>query len=1578
MNLPKLALDASSCSDPAHLIDSEWWLANGIGGYAGGSVSGILTRRYHGLLVAPVQPPLGRQLLFAKADAVVRVGERSVPLHSNQWAGGIIAPQGYQTLKQFQLDGQMPLWLFEAEGLRIEQRIWMDHGHNRTQVAFRLLDEPSNQQPLTLEIGLLASARDHHAVSHAETPPLHSETIPEGLSWHLPDGSQVEVRGKGGVFTTEQTWIEGFHLAREQERGLEAVDRHQRIGVVSLPLPAGEWVGLSIAFNEPARTDLAASLAEEKQRLTGLLETVLPDCNTDSPPDWISQLIIASDSYRFQRIGDSADILHSVIAGYPWFGDWGRDTMIALPGLTLATGRPEIAKQILETFAGYVSEGMLPNVFPGAGDSPEYNTVDAALWFIEAWRAYVESTDDLETLERMFPTLLSIIHAYRDGTRYGIAMDPSDGLIRAGVPGQQLTWMDARVDGREVTPRHGKPVEINALWYNALKAMSRFAQLLGSDSDPFEQISAQVRQNFARYHRGGRVGLYDVLDGPAGDDASIRPNQIFAISLPHSPLDSGSLRRYVLEECRRHLLTPFGLRSLAPSDPLYCGRYEGGVPERDAAYHQGPAWGWLLGHFALAEYRVTQDAAAAQRRLDPVRLHLRAAGLGQVSEIFDGDAPHTPRGTPAQAWSVACTLEAWWRLQQVRLKEQTENPENQPMNAERERLEQQRRGSRNWRLWGPYLSERAWGTVREDYSPHGTAWEYFDHDQARSRAYRWNEDGISGISDESQYLCFALALWNGQDPILKERAFGLTGNQGNRGEDVKEYYFYQDATPTHSYMRYLYKYPQQAFPYQQLIEENARRGRDLPPFNLLDTGVMDESRYWDVEVAYAKADPGEIHIRIVAHNHGPDRASIHLIPTLWFRNTWTWEEDAERPRMLKTDRPDGCAWALESTHPQLGSYWLYGEQAAEELFTENESNASRLWDAPDQGAYVKDAFHRRIIDQASQAVNPDQQGTKFAAWSQWEVEPDHAIHVNLVLSEKPLEAPFAHTTRLFSERRSEADVYYDEMLPEASPGDMQILRKAASGLIWTKQFFHFDVERWLRGDQLPPPAIRHYGRNNQWRHLRAGDVISMPDKWEYPWFAAWDLAYHCMALALVDVDFAKHQIELMLNERYLHPNGQVPAYEWAFGDVNPPVHAMGALKVFRAERVQRGKGDLSYLQRVFNKLLMNFAWWINRKDAHGNNLFEGGFLGLDNISVYDRSRALPDGYSLKQADATGWMAMFALNLTVMALELSTEDPEYEEMAIQCYLQFQSIAEAIAGRGMVDSASLWDMEAGFFKDLLITPEGESHYVDVYSWVGLIPLFATEVIDQRLLDSAPRFHELLRSSKGGLFHGSYICACPDWKNERNEHLLALVDHSMLPRILNRLLDESQFLSPYGVRSVSKVHETYRDLGWLPGIGEAYIEYNPGESTSGMFGGNSNWRGPVWLPTNYSLIQAIEKFHRFLGPNFVVEAPCLGHQKISLQQIANLISDRLVNLYRRDQGGTIPALRRDSPFQSDPAWRDQLFFYEYFHGETGQGLGAAHQTGWTALLANLVMRRYQKDIKPWSGLDSGERAAWIDELA
>ena len=894
------------------------------------------------------------------------------------------------------------------------------------------------------------------------------------------------------------------------------------------------------------------------------------------------------------------------------------------------------------------------------------------------------------------------------------------------------------------------------------------------------------------------------------------------------------------------------------------------------------------------------------------------------------------------------------------------------LNPERQRLENNRLGRENWRLWGPYLAERAWGTVREDYSAYGDAWTFLPHDHARSRAYRWSEDGLGGICDENQYLCLALALWNGRDPFLKERAFGLTGPQGNRGEDVKEYYFYTDATPSHSYLRYIYKYPQVEFPYKRLISENHNRNRNDPPFNLIDAGVFDNNRYFDVEMVYCKDGPDEIHLRIIARNRGPEASELHLLPTLWFRNTWSWDAGGTvKPGLAAVEAPPGAAWAVQADHPQLGRYYLYGRQRAEPLFTENESNAARLWGASNPSPYVKDGIHRFVVEGDGGAVNPAHQGTKVAAWHRLSIPAGQAARIDLVLSGRPLANPFAHDEVVFASRQAEADIFFHELLPTASPEDHRIMRQALAGMIWCKQFFHYDVERWLKGDLFPPPPSRLHGRNHQWKHLKAGDVISMPDSWEYPWFAAWDLAFHCGALALIDVDFAKDQIELMLSDRYLHPNGQIPAYEWNFGDVNPPVHALGALKAFRAERVQRGKGDRRFLQRVFHKLLLNYAWWINRKDADGHNVFEGGFLGLDNISVFDRSKPLPPGYSLKQADATGWVAMFALNMTIIALELAVEDPDYENIALQTYEQFLAIANAISGHDD-GGVSLWDPEAGFFKDLISTPDGSYHRIDVYSMVGLIPLFATEVIDARLLAGVPRFRERLRQHKGGIFRGNAICVCPDWENERGEHLLALVDHTMLPQILSHLLSETEFLSSYGIRSVSRIHADHRDLGMLPGIGHAMIEYVPGESNSSLFGGNSNWRGPIWMPVNFTLVQAIEKFYRFLGDNFTVAVPCLGGRELNLKEVAALIADRLVDIYRCDPQGRLPALQAQPQFASDANWKDLLLFYEYFHAETGQGLGASHQTGWTGLIANLVARRYRRDIPHYWRRGAPSRAA------
>lgn len=843
--------------------------------------------------------------------------------------------------------------------------------------------------------------------------------------------------------------------------------------------------------------------------------------------------------------------------------------------------------------------------------------------------------------------------------------------------------------------------------------------------------------------------------------------------------------------------------------------------------------------------------------------------------------------------------------------------------------------------------------MREDYSASGDAWGDFSHDQARLRAYRWNEDGLGGICDSEQRLCLALSLWNGADPFLKERAFGLTGRQGNRGEDVKEAYFYVDATPTHSYLHYLYKYPMQAFPYHRLISENRHRTRDDEPFNLQDAGAFDDG-YWDIHVVYAKSAPDSIHMRVSVVNQSAHTARLHVLPTLWFRNTWSWTgENAVRPVLRRGTVRHGARWALEAEHDSLGEYRLCGRDDAQLLFTDNDSNHELLWGGDNAGHYVKDAFHRRIVANDATAVNPAARGTKFAAWHDIDVEAGATRRIDLLLSAQIPDEPFARTESVLARRKSEADVFYDDLEPAASPEDHRIVRQALAGMIWSKQFYHYDVARWLEGDALRPPTERMRGRNSQWRHLRAHHVITMPDAWEYPWFAAWDQAYQCAALALIDIDLAKAQMELLLSENFLHPNGQIPAYEWDFGDTNPPVHAAFSLRIYQREVLQRGQGDHNYLQRIFHKLLLNYSWWINRKDADGHNLFEGGFLGLDNISAFDRSKQpLPLGYTLKQADATGWMAMYALNMTMIALELSTVDRDYEDMAIQCYAQFVAIARAISGLDG-NATSLWDDDDGFFKDLIVGPGGQQHRIDIFSWVGIIPLFACEVVDERLLANAPRFRAVLEARSRDT---PDLCQDASIVNDRGEHLLALVDANRLQRMLQRLLDEEQFLSRFGVRSLSRMHAGQRPVGDVPGVGPIRIRYEPGESSAGLFGGNSNWRGPIWLPTNYSLIQALERYHRFLGDNWTVPVPCEQGRAMTLREIATLIADRLVDLYRRSPGGDVPALRPDSPFQHDPLWKDLYFFYEYFHADTGRGLGAAHQTGWTALLANLVKRHYR----------------------
>jgi hypothetical protein len=686
---------------------------------------------------------------------------------------------------------------------------------------------------------------------------------------------------------------------------------------------------------------------------------------------------------------------------------------------------------------------------------------------------------------------------------------------------------------------------------------------------------------------------------------------------------------------------------------------------------------------------------------------------------------------------------------------------------------------------------------------------------------------------------------------------------------------------------------------------------------------------------------------------------LHLLPTLWFRNVWSWEDKAVTRPKLKFFSPRGAEWGVMVQEERLEGYRLYGRNPAECLFTENETNLQVLYGVPNRTPYVKDAFHRKIIQGDGAAVNSIRQGSKFAARHLIECDSQETVSIDMVLSSGSLSVPFAEFESVLAARRQEADEYYQTLLPDASAEDSLIFRQALAGMIWTQQYFHYDVARWLEGDQIPPPEERKAGRNHQWQHFKAAEIISMPDNWEYPWFAAWDLAFQSMVLGLVDIAFAKQQLELLLDYRHLHPNGQIPAYEWEFRDVNPPVHAAAALEIFRFEQQHGGKGDLSFLRRMFNKLIMNYAWWLNRKDSDGQNIFEGGFMGLDNISVYDRSRPLPKDFRLKQADTTGWMAMFSLNMTAIALELSVEGSEYEDMAIQCYQQFLSIANSIAGHA-ASRISLWDPEAGFFKDLMLMPDGQYHRIDVYSYVGIIPLFACEIVSARLLENVPRFRDMLDEHMGGLFNGRPICECPSHTNDRGERLLSLVDHTMLPRILTRLLDDNEFLSPHGIRSLSRKHAEHRELGNLPGLGTTLIEYEPGESTTNLFGGNSNWRGPVWMPINYMLIRTLNQFYQYLGPNFQVVVPWIENRTLNLEEIQELITRRLIDIFRRDEHRCIPAYPEDSPFQNDPYWRDLYLFHEYFHGENGRGLGASHQTGWTGLVANLIWQHYERKAK------------------
>ncbi len=874
------------------------------------------------------------------------------------------------------------------------------------------------------------------------------------------------------------------------------------------------------------------------------------------------------------------------------------------------------------------------------------------------------------------------------------------------------------------------------------------------------------------------------------------------------------------------------------------------------------------------------------------------------------------------------------------------------MNAEAERLEEARRRTAYWRRWGPYLTERQWGTVREDYSEHGTAWEYFPHDHARSRAYRWGEDGLAGISDNHQRLCFAIALWNGRDPVLKERLFGLTGNEGNHGEDVKEYHFYLDSTPTHSYMKWLYKYPHAAYPYARLVAENRRRGRNAPEFELLDTGVFAGNRYFDVQVEYAKAAPDDILVRVTVWNRGPAPAELHLLPTLWFRNTWSWEPDAERPRLAP--RPlVADPVCVEADHPTLGRRRLLCEGEPELLFTENDSNAKRLWGVDNPTPWVKDGINDYVVHGATAAVNPERVGTKVAARYRLTIGPGESREVRLRLTDSPPGAdPLgSEFDPVFEARQREADEFYADVIPDKLSSDARaVMRQALAGLLWSKQWYHYYVRRWLDGDPgQPPPAGRLAGRNHEWRHLYNEDVISMPDKWEYPWYAAWDLAFHCVALALVDPDFAKDQLVLFLREWYMHPNGQLPAYEWALGDVNPPVHAWAAWRVYKIEKRVRGTTDRLFLERVFHKLLLNFTWWVNRKDPDGQNVFQGGFLGLDNIGVFDRSSALPTGGRIEQSDGTSWMGMYCLNMLAIALELAKEDPAYEDVASKFFEHFVYIARAMND---ISGIELWDEEDGFYYDVLHLPGGITHRLKVRSMVGLVPLFAVETLEPEIVERLPHFKRRMNWFIENRPEFRAHLDATRYSADGERRLLSLVPRARLRRVLEKVLDEREFLSPHGIRALSAFHRDHPYVFECNGITQR-VDYEPAESTTGDFGGNSNWRGPIWMPLNVLLIEALQRLDWYYGYTFQVEFPADSGRLLSLWDVSQQISRRLARIFLRGPDGRRPVYEAAETFQSDPHWRDLILFYEYFHGDTGAGIGASHQTGWTGLVAKLLQQ-------------------------
>jgi hypothetical protein len=860
-----------------------------------------------------------------------------------------------------------------------------------------------------------------------------------------------------------------------------------------------------------------------------------------------------------------------------------------------------------------------------------------------------------------------------------------------------------------------------------------------------------------------------------------------------------------------------------------------------------------------------------------------------------------------------------------------------------------------WRRWGPYLSERQWGTVREDYSEYGNAWEYLPHDHARSRAYRWGEDGIGGFSDSHQRLCVGLALWNGHDPILKERLFGLTNSEGNHGEDVKEIYYYLDATPTNSYLKMLYKYPQREFPYRWLVEENRRRGKEQPEFELIDTGVFEDNRYWDVFVEYAKASPEDILMRVTAYNRGPEAATLHLMPQLWFRNIWSWAPLERKPVLDRIGTE-----TLRASHPSLGVWEVTIDEGAEILFTENETNVPKLFNYQGKQGPFKDAFHDYLIHGQRSALG-NGNGTKAGICHVKEVPAGQKMEVRLRLSKSGQPSSLDGFDFTFEKRIAEANEFYAELqCRETNEDKRSVQRQAFAGLIWGKQFYYYDIPQWLNGDpgNPPPPARRKTGRNSEWDHLNNADVISMPDKWEYPWYAAWDLAFHTVAFALIDPEFSKEQLVLMTREWYMHPNGQIPAYEWAFGDVNPPVHGWAAWRVFQIDRKQRRKlkpsdpGDLPFLERVFHKLLLNFTWWVNRKDVSGRNVFQGGFLGLDNIGVFDRSAPLPTGGYINQSDGTSWMAMYSLNLMRIALELGRHNHVYEDVATKFFEHFLHIAKAISFGGD-NGTGLWDEHDGFFYDTLNLPDGQMIPLKVRSMVGLIPLFAVEVLDPDLLSEVPDFTARLKWFLN--YRPDLASLVSRWeepgKGERR--LLSLLRGSRMKKLLRRMLDPAEFLSGYGIRGVSRYHLEHPYEFHVNG-GTMSVNYQPGESESGLFGGNSNWRGPIWFPVNYLLVESLQKFHHYYGNDFRIELPTGSGQFGSIDEAACEVSRRLCSIFLRNEQGQRAVFGNEAKYQNDPQFRDHVPFYEYFHGDTGRGVGASHQTGWTALVAKLLQAR------------------------